>query len=158
MIRNSPWTSLLEIGSKELLQKPMNLGVSLRRRPCVTEGVWDWMELASGCSRTLIQTSSEKRQLRRVIMSVLTYQEILRKEKKSLSRKTSLLDLFKLSSTIRASPPVLLLVMGDDDSDDARTVHEEDFLLKFSFLVCHIVCEILLWVWIYFLLIKTTCL
>ena len=66
MIRRSRWTSLLEMVSKELLEKLRNLS---RAWGEVHDGLvldwrgWDWLKLASRCSRTLIQTSSEQQQL-----------------------------------------------------------------------------------------------
>jgi len=62
-------------------------------------------------------------------MRMPAYQEIFKKW--PLSRKTSVLDIFKSSSGTRTSP-LLLLDIQDDDPDDPPTVPEKRVLLKFS--------------------------
>lgn len=51
------------------------------------------------------------------IMRMFACNEEMLKEQRSLSRQTQVLDLFKSSAGIRASPPALLDI-GDDDPND----------------------------------------
>lgn len=67
-----------------------------------------------------------------------TCSEEILKEKRSLSRLTSMLDFFKPSSGTGTYPDILLGI-GYDDPDDQPAVQEESLLLKLSF-----VCRFLL--------------
>jgi len=68
--------------------------------------------------RTALQTSSEH-QLQGM-RRMLAFSEILKEEKRSLSRHTSSLDLFKSHSDTRASPPAPLDT-GDENPHDTPT-------------------------------------
>jgi hypothetical protein len=69
---------------------------------------------------------------------LISYEEILKEWKKSLSYQISMLDSFRSSSGTRASPPVLLDT-GGGDTDDLPAVQEE--MLPSSIpIFCHISC------------------
>lgn len=55
---------------------------------------------------------------------MFAFNEILKEEKRSLSRHTSVLDLFKSHSDTRASPPVPQGT-GDDNPHDTPTFQED---------------------------------
>jgi len=58
------------------------------------------------------------------------YEEILKENKRSLSRQTSVLDFFK-SSTVTLLPPPAQLDSGDDPDD--RQQFKKSLLLQLSF-------------------------
>ena len=137
---NSRSTSLLEMGSKVVLEKLSNLSVSLRRGPW-RFGTWlwgmDWLKLASRCSRTLIQTNSEQQQLDEKLWGCLLIRRFRkRKSDLCLARLQRLIYSSKLKGTVRHHFCCWTFKIMNDP-DDPSTVPEKRVLLKFSLFFCH---------------------
>lgn len=82
--------------------------------------VWKWTE----CQRTLVSNGQRTAKTRQGFVTIFASCEEILKKKKSLSRQTSVLDIFEPSSQILASPRVLFDT-GVNDPDDPQTLQEQ---------------------------------
>jgi hypothetical protein len=79
----------------------------------------------------------------RIAWQLAGYDEILKREKTSLSHYTAVSDLFKTTSGTFAEPPVMLDSEDDDDPDDSPTYSSKQqcLYLKLPVSVISYVCE-----------------
>lgn len=92
-----------------------------------------WLGVTDG-ARGKDTASNEQREPNvQGIRRMLAFNEIPKKKKRSLSRHTSVLDLFKSHSDNRATPPAPLNTRDDNQHDTPTFLLEQPFVCQFSY-------------------------